>query len=174
MVRYRRLRTAGGSYFFTVALRNRRADTLVTHIQELRHAIEQTRALRPFDIDAMVVLPDHLHAVWTLPQTDSDYSGRWRSIKSGFVRALRADGMTLVANAKGEHSVWQRRFWEHQIRDEEDMQRHVDYVHINPVKHGLVQRAVDWPWSSFHRFVRDGLLAADWACAPDGIGGFGE
>ena len=174
MVRYRRLRTAGGTYFFTVALRNRRADTLVAHIHELRHAIERARVLCPFNIDAMVVLPDHLHAVWTLPEGDSDYSARLRSIKSGFVRALRARGATLVANAKGEHSVWQRRFWEHQIRDENDMQRHVDYIHINPVKHGLVPRVADWPWSSFHRYVRDGLLAADWACAPDEINGFGE
>ena len=174
MVRYRRLRTAGATYFFTVALRNRRADTLVSHIQELRQAIERTRAVRPFDIDAMVVLPDHLHTVWTLPEGDSDYSARWRSIKSGFVRALRAGGMTLVANAKGEHSIWHRRFWEHQIRDEDDMQRHVDYIHINPVKHALVQRVVDWPWSSFHRYVRDGLLFADWVCAADAINRFGE
>jgi len=174
MVRYRRLRANGATYFFTVALRDRRADTLVTHIHELRHAIRRTRALQPFDIDAMVVLPDHLHAVWTLPDGDSDYSGRWRSIKSGFIRALRAGGMKLLANAKGEYSIWQRRFWEHRIRDEDDMQRHVDYVHINPLKHGLVQRVVDWPWSSFHRHVRDGWLAADWACAPDEINRFGE
>ena len=174
MVRYRRLRTDGATYFFTVTLRNRRADTLVENIDALRSAIARTRALRPFHIDAMVVLPDHLHAVWTMPEDDSDYSGRWRSIKSAFVRSLRKDGMPINCNARGEALVWQRRFWEHQIRDEDDLQRHVDYVHINPVKHGLVKRAIDWPWSSLHRYVRNGWLAADWACEPITISEFGE
>lgn len=174
MVRYRRLRTEGATYFFTVALRDRRADTLVAHIQELRRAIAQTQAVRPFNIDAMVVLPDHLHSVWTLPEGDSDYSSRWRSIKSSFVRTLRAGGATMVANARGELPVWQRRFWEHQIRDEVDLHRHIDYIHINPVKHRLVQRVVEWPWSSFHRFVRDGWVSADWACPQEEAGRFGE
>jgi putative transposase len=174
MVRYRRVLAAGGTFFFTVALRNRRANTLVAHIELLRQAIDHTRDLRPFHIDAMVVLPEHLHAMWTMPEGDTDYSGRWRSIKSGFVRALPSAGVELTTNARGECDLWQRRFWEHQIRDEEDLQRHVDYIHINPVKHGLVQHVIDWPWSSFHRYVRDGLLARDWACAPGDLGRYGE
>jgi len=174
MVHYRRSRVPGGTFFFTVALRDRKAETLVNHVDAMRHAIRDVRARRPFVIDAMVILPDHLHAVWTLPSGDADYSGRWRAIKSGFVRALRARGSPLTTNAKGECDVWQRRFWEHQIRDEQDLARHVDYVHINPVKHGLVQRVADWPWSTFHRHVRTGNLPADWASAIDVTGEFGE
>ena len=121
----------------------------------------------------MVVLPDHVHAVWTLPSGDSDYSGRWRSIKSGFVRRLQTQGLALTANAKGEHAVWQRRFWEHQIRDELDLAR-VDYIHINPVKHGWAERVADWRWSTFHRYVRLGMLPIDWAAEPSMEGTFGE
>jgi putative transposase len=132
------------------------------------------RARRPFTVDAMVVLPDHVHAVWTLPSGDSDYSGRWRSIKSGFVRRLQTQGLALTANAKGEHAVWQRRFWEHQIRDELDLARHVDYIHINPVKHGWAERVADWRWSTFHRYVRLGMLPIDWAAEPSMEGTFGE
>ncbi|MGE3972394.1 MAG: transposase [Porticoccaceae bacterium] len=174
MVDYRRVRVAGGTYFFTLALHDRRADTLVSHIDALKAAVRETRTLRPFRIDAMVVLPDHLHAVWTLPAEDADYSARWRAIKALFVRNLRAAGTPLTPNTKGEYKVWQRRFWEHLIRDENDLQRHVDYVHINPVKHGLVTQAREWPWSSFHRFVREGVLTADWASAPETTGSFGE
>jgi putative transposase len=129
---------------------------------------------RPFAIDAMVILPDHLHAVWTLPPDDADYSGRWRSIKAAFVRSLHTHGVSLTANAKGEYDVWQRRFWEHQIRDERDMARHVDYVHVNPVKHGLAERVLDWPWSTFHRYVRAGTLPADWAGSDETPGTSGE
>jgi putative transposase len=135
---------------------------------------KQERARRPFEIEAMVVLPDHMHAVWTLPENDADFSDRWRAIKSGFVRRLRTQGVALKANAKGEHEVWQRRFWEHQIRDESDLARHVDYIHINPVKHRLVERVVDWRWSTFHRYVRLGVLPANWAAEPCSEGAFGE
>ena len=174
MVHYRRSRAQGGTFFFTVTLRERRTDTLVEHVDLLRNAVRQERARRPFSIDAMAILPDHLHAVWTLPAGDADYSARWRAIKAGFVRSLRAAGVELTANAKGEYGVWQRRFWEHQIRDEGDLARHVDYVHINPVKHGLVERAGEWPWSTFHRYVRMGKLPPDWASNAEESGAFGE
>jgi len=160
MVNYRRARVAGGTYFFTVTLRDRRVSTLVDHIDALRDALRKTRLQRPFTIDAMVVLPEHLHAVWTLPPGDADYSGRWRMCKSLFTRHVARCRMQPVGAGQ---SVWQSRFWEHVIRDDVDFARHVDYIHYNPVKHGLVTRTVDWPWSSFHRFVRHGLLPADWA-----------
>jgi putative transposase len=155
-------------------LRDRRADTLVRYVDSLRNAMRHERARRPFTVDAMVVLRDHVHAVWTLPSGDSDYSGRWRSIKSGFVRRLQTQGLALTANAKGEHAVWQRRFWEHQIRDELDLARHVDYIHINPVKHGWAERVADRRWSTFHRYVRLGMLPIDWAAEPSMEGTFGE
>jgi putative transposase len=110
----------------------------------------------------IVILPDHLHAVWELPAADSDYSGRWRALKSNFVRELRKDGLKIPVNGRREVAVWQRRFWEHTIRDDDDLRSHVDYVHWNPVKHGHAQRVRDWPYSSFHRYVRDGEIAKDW------------
>jgi len=174
MVNYRRSRATGATYFFTVALRDRSADTLVCYVDLLRSALRHEQARRPFVIDAMVVLPEHLHAVWTLPAGDADYSARWRAIKSGFVRRLRSNGIALAANSKGEHVIWQRRFWEHQIRNETDLARHVDYVHLNPLKHGLVERVADWRWSTFHRSVRLGLLPADWASEASVDGAFGE
>ena len=156
MVNYRRSRATGATLFFTVALRNRSADTLIRYVDVLRSAVMHEHALRPFAIEAMVVLPDHLHAVWTLPAGDADYSTRWRAIKSGFVRRLRSNGIALAANLKGEHAIWQRRFWEHQIRNETDLARHVDYVHINPLKHGLVERVVSpiYVWAFFRPIGR--------------------
>ncbi len=161
---YRRFRVPGGTYFFTVNLLERRRDTLVRHIDTLRAAVRVTRRERPFHIDAWVVLPDHMHCVWTLPPGDDDFSNRWKAIKIRFVQALpRTERRSKVRMAKGERGVWQRRFWEHVIRDEADYARHVDYVHWNPMKHGLVRRLVDWPHSSFHRYVRLGVLPVDWA-----------
>jgi putative transposase len=134
-----------------------------------------TRAERPFAIDAIVVLPDHVHTIMTLPSHDADFSGRWRRIKSLFTKAAVAAGATAERNRKGEYSIWQRRFWEHTIRNEKDFERHVDYIHFNPVKHGLVRRVCDWPYSSFHRYVRSGLLPEDWAgSSHDDDGQFGE
>lgn len=176
MVQYRRNRVPGGTYFFTVTLRDRRATMLVEYVDALRTAFRKTLRDRPFVVDAIVVLPDHLHAVWTLPQEDDDFAGRWRSIKSRFTRALVKSDAELVRNSEGEYDLWQRRDWEHTIRDDVDLARHVDYIHFNPVKHGLVEQVGDWPYSSFHRFVRRGLCPADWA----GIdmksenGGYGE
>ena len=177
MVLYRRNRQAGGTYFFTVTLRNRQSNWLTLHIDDLRNAYRKALKARPFTTVAIVVLPDHLHAVWTLPEGDADYSGRWRSIKAEFTRTqARADRVRRAA-ATGSYDLWQSRFWEHSIRDEIDLQRHVDYIHFNPVKHGWVERVSDWPHSSFHRYVRHGLLPNDWggnrAIDPD-LGEFGE
>jgi putative transposase len=163
MVLYRRNRVAGGTYFFTVTLRDRSDDTLVRHVELLRGAFRTVRAERPFAIDAIVILPDHLHAIWTLPDGDADYSGRWRAIKSRFTHELRKSGMPLAPDKRGEYRLWQRRFWEHTIRDDSDFQRHIDYVHWNPVKHGLTQCVADWPYSSFHNYVRFGVLPREWA-----------
>nr|WP_238481002.1 transposase [Dyella telluris] len=161
----------GGTYFFTVALNDRRADTLVSHIGALRHALHLTQLRRPFRIDAMVVLPEHLHAIWSLPEGDADYSGRWRMCKSLFVRQLAKLGVRATADGT---SLWQARFWEHLIRDEADFTAHVNYIHYNPVKHGHVRRVRDWPWSSFHLYVRDGRLPVDWASSGETTGQFGE
>ncbi len=162
MVHYRRIRLEGGTYFFTVTLADRRARVLTDHVDLLRSVFRRVQGERPFKIVAMVVLPDHLHAIWALPAGDADYSGRWRAIKAGFTRDLVAGGMPLVRKDKGEYDLWQRRFWEHTVRDEADLAAHVEYIHFNPVKHGLVERVKDWPWSSFHQYVRRGWLAEDW------------
>ncbi len=142
----------------------------------LRAAFRETRRRHPFTIDAIVVLPDHLHAVWTLPEGDADFATRWRLIKGDFSRRL-PDGERVSASRrqKGERGVWQRRFWEHTLRDEDDFTRRVDYIHFNPVKHGHAVRARDWPYSSFHRMVRLGIYPEDWAGGPDQAeAGFGE
>jgi putative transposase len=176
MVHYRRNFAQGGTFFFTVALADRRAATLVDHAPALREAFRITRNERPFAIDAIVVLPEHLHAVMTLPADDADFSGRWRRIKSWFTRAVVRSGNAISRDQRGEHVLWQRRFWEHTVRDETDFTRHVDYIHFNPVKHGVVSRVSDWPHSSFHKYVRDGILPLDWGgdIRSGTLGKFGE
>ncbi len=162
---YRRWRVAGGSYFFTVDLLNRRTRLLVDHIDLLRAAFRAVRAAHPLHVDAVVVLPEHLHCVWTLPPRDADFSTRWRLIKSNFSRGLPAsDERRSASRVKHrERGIWQRRFWEHVIRDDRDFARHVDYIHFNPVKHGLVKRPIDWPHSSIHDFVRRrGIVSTQW------------
>jgi REP-associated tyrosine transposase len=129
----------------------------------LRAAVRHARSAHPFAIDAVVVLPDHLHMVMTLPDGDADYSNRWRLIKRHFTDAIIQSGTPVARHRNGELALWQRRFWEHTIHNSTDFERHVDYIHFNPVKHGLVARVRDWPFSSFHRFVRRGLLPEDWA-----------
>lgn len=151
MSHYRRHYVPGGSWFFTVNLRNRYSDLLVRHIDALRSATAQVKCRRPFVINGWVVLPEHMHCIWTLPAEDSDYSGRWRDIKKHFTRTLQTSG------------IWQPRFWEHTLRNEEDYRRHMDYIYINPVKHGWVTRVQDWPYSTFHRDVQNGLYPLDWA-----------
>jgi putative transposase len=175
MVRYRRNFLAGGTFFFTVTLADRRSSALVDHVAVLRNAFRATRRERPFAIDAIVILPDHLHAILSLPTADADYSGRWRRIKGHFSSTLIDAGISIARASNGDLSSWQRRFWEHTIRDEGDFERHVDYIHFNPIKHGLVQRVGDWPHSSFHRYVRQGLLPEDWAgTSSDASGAYGE
>jgi len=163
MVGYRRNFIPGGTYFFTVTLADRRSQVLVDHVGALRGAFRVTRRERPFEINAIVILPDHLHVLLTLPSNDADFSGRWRRIKGYFSRALIEAKPGLKRRPNGDLDLWQRRFWEHTIRDETDFSRHVDYIHYNPIKHGLVSRVRDWPHSSFHRYVREGLLPDDWA-----------
>ena len=173
MVNYRRSRVAGGTFFFTVNLRDRKHTLLVDHIDTFRRIVRDVKAELPFTIDAMVVLPDHWHAIWTMPPDDFGYASRIRLIKAQFTRHLLSEGIAIDKDDRGEYKLWQRRFWEHTIRDDRDFEAHVNYVHINPVKHGYVTRATDWPHSTIHRYVERGLLVAEWACAPE-EGDFGE
>lgn len=151
MSNYRRNYLNGGTWFFTVNLKNRQSDALVRQIAFLRSAVAHVKCRKPFHINAWVVLPEHMHCIWTLPENDCDFSGRWRDMKKRFTRDLR------------EREIWQPHFWEHTIRDERDYCQHMDYIYINPVKHGWVGRVQDWPFSSFHRDVRNGLYPLDWA-----------
>lgn len=163
-MRYRRAGVPGASYFFTVNLAERSRTLLVDHADVLRAVIREVQTRHPFRTDAMVVLPDHLHAIWMLPENDKDFSTRWMLIKSGFSRRLLfGERRNRSRISKGERGIWQRRFWEHLIRDETDYERHVDYIHYNPVKHGYVKRPVDWPHSSIHRFIARGIMSPDWA-----------
>jgi putative transposase len=146
----------------------------VDHVGLLRAAFRDARRQRAFTIDAMVVLPDHLHAIWTLPPDDDDYAGRWRSIKSRFSHAVAQAETAIRRNPKGEYKLWQRRYWEHTIRDGNDLARHVDYIHYNPVKHGHTASPVEWPFSSFHRYVKQGLYAADWGSTEISFNGIGN
>jgi putative transposase len=166
---YRRYRVAGGTYFFTVNLLQRYPnDLLVRHIELLRTGVREVRKNRPFHIDAWLILPDHLHCVWTLPPGDDDFTNRWRMIKQGFSKALpMTERRSSVRIARGERGLWQRRFWEHAIRDDGDYAAHVDYCHINPPKHGYVKRVADWPYSTFHRYVERGVYPLDWADGPE-------
>lgn len=163
MPNYIRAQVPGGSYFFTISLAERGGHLLTDNIDLLRAAFRDERRTHPFTIDAIVVLPDHLHCVWTLPPHDCDFSNRWRRIKAGFSSRLpKGERRSASRVATGERGIWQRRFWEHWIRDERDFSVHVDYIHFNPVKHGCVSRVVDWPFSSFHWYVKQGVLLADW------------
>jgi putative transposase len=164
-MRYRRVKISGASYFFTVNLAERQSHLLVTHVDLLRESVRYVKATHPFVIDAMVIMPNHLHALWTLPEHDNDYSTRCGLIKSGFSRQIPAT--ECVSNSrqrKGERGVWQRRFWEHLIRDDDDYENHIDYIHYNPVKHGFVKRACDWQHSSIHRYIKLSVLNERWGC----------
>jgi putative transposase len=167
MSRYRRA-VGGNTFFFTVVTHRRRPILCEAPvIDALREAISHVRSSRPFVIDGFVLLPDHLHCVWTLPDEDVDFSIRWSLIKhhvSFACRGLYVDGSSTPSRRKHrDGGIWQRRFWEHRIRDDLDFQRHLDYVHFNPVKHGLVECVGRWPYSTFHRYVAAGLYAEDWA-----------
>lgn len=165
---YRRSNVAGGSYFFTVVTEQRQrilTDDCVR--MALRKAIIKVRRDRPFQIDVWVLLPDHLHTVWSLPAGDADFATRWRLIKSAMTRAIgaqyfRAERQTQQRANKQCSTVWQHRYWEHLLQDEDDFRHHLDYIHFNPVRHGVLAHVADWPFSSFHRFVAAGVYPQNW------------
>ena len=151
MSHYIRLYVPGGTYFFTLRLQDPQSDLLTARIALLRDAVRLCRKQAPFHIDAAVILPAELHMIWTLPPGDADFSGRWRMIKSSFSRHLPVpDTLTPVQKRRGEKGIWQRRFWEHVIRDEDDFIRHMHLMTTAPVRAGLVRRAADWPYASWH------------------------
>ena len=163
MPNYRRNWVGGGSFFFTVNLHDRGSDLLVREIEALRCAVRTARARYPFHIAGWVVLPDHMHCLWVLPQGDCDFPVRWQMIKAAFSRSVpRADDRRPSLVRKREAGLWQRRYWEHTIRDDQDFAAHMDYIHFNPVKHGLVAHVADWPYSSFALCVAQGLYPANW------------
>ncbi|MGC4031056.1 MAG: transposase [Tepidisphaeraceae bacterium] len=170
MPNYRRAFSPGGTFFFTLVTERRQR--ILTHPlarNALHQAIADRKCEQPFELTAMVVLPDHLHAIWRLPDGDTDFSSRWSRIKSDFTRAWLAGGGAEAAvsesrSANRRRGVWQRRFWEHAIRDEDDFNRHVDYTHYNPVKHGHARCPHEWPWSSFHRWAAKQFYEPTWLC----------
>jgi putative transposase len=169
---YRRWKVPGAMYFLTVVTEGRRPlfrDEANRTL--LGRVMREVAARKPFDVFAMVLLPDHLHTVWSMPRGDADYSQRWRQIKTLFTQGFLASGSEMPSTAarrkRHEHGVWKRRFYEHTVRDEDDLKRCVDYLHFNPVKHALVPRVRDWPWSSFHRFVALGEYDNDWGGSVD-------
>ena len=175
-MRYRRAAIPGGTFFFTVNLADRTSSLLTEHIDLLRNSVRKVMSSHPFEIVALVVLPEHLHAVWTLPAGERDYPLRWSLIKAGFSRGLaQTERVSRSRWRRRERGIWQRRYWEHRIRDGTDLVRHVDYIHINPVNHGYVSTPADWPYSSVHRYIRQGIVATDWAAdIESATGEFGE
>ncbi len=170
MSRYRRNRI--GQVFFFTLVTDQRRPILTTDLgrRALREAISRTQRTMAFDLVAVVLLPDHLHTIWELPLGDTDYSKRWRLIKTTFTKIWRSHGgsttlRSLSRQKRGEQGVWQRRFFEHTCRDERDLKRCIDYIHANPLKHGLVDRVCDWPWSSFFRYVDQGEYPIEWGNA---------
>ena len=168
MSRYRRSQTSGARYFFTVVTYRRQAILCDAPIREaLRNAIATTRAKRPFTIDAWVLLPDHLHTIWTLPPGDADFATRWAVIKRQVSVTCannyrRGDWIGPSKQKHRESTLWQRGYWERQIRDEKDFERHMDYIHFNPVKHGLCKQVSEWPYSTFHRYVEQEVYPINW------------
>ena len=168
MPKYIRSQLAGATYFFTLTLAQRQTQFLTDNIHLLRQAYQRANALHPFTTVAICVLPDHLHAIWQMPVDDCDFALRWRMIKSNFSRNFGANQQRSNSKIKHrEKGIWQRRYWEHQIRDEIDLQRHVDYIHYNPVKHGLVSQVKDWPHSTFHKYVAQGIYTENWGGFDD-------
>jgi putative transposase len=176
MPRYLRANIKAGAFFFTVPLADRSSNLLMQQIDRLRDVYRSVQQRIPFETLAICILPDHLHAIWQLPDGDANYPSRWNLIKGGFSRGMgAADGRSSSKITKREKGIWQRRYWEHAIRSDDDLARHVDYIHYNPVKHGLVKRVADWPHSSFHRYVERGVLPIDWGGDLAEISGrFGE
>jgi putative transposase len=164
MPQYIRAFVPGGTFFFTVALLERHRNLLTEHIDDLRAVFMAARQRRPFTIEAIVILPDHLHCMWTLPDGDADFSSPWHDIKARFAAIIPGgERLSTRLQKKGERGIWQRRFWEHVIRDEHDFERHADYIHYNPVKHGHVKKVAEWQYSSFHAYVQRGIYDLEWA-----------
>lgn len=163
---YRRALSKGGTFFFTVVTYKRNPifkEEL--NIELLRWCFKKTISTHPFTIDAIVILPDHLHTIWTLPDDDNDYSTRWKLIKGAFSRHYSgpvAKGISESMLRKNEKGIWQRRFWEHMIRDDTDFSRHFDYIHYNPVRHGVVTSPIQWKHSSFRNYVEKGVYPSNW------------
>ncbi|MDX9850951.1 MAG: transposase [Anaerolineaceae bacterium] len=174
MPEYRRLRINGGTYFFTVLTYNRIPLFNNPQCRSILHvAWDDTRRRFPFKTTAICLLPDHIHCIWQLPEADANYSIRWKEIKRLFTKQfLKEIGPGSQRNEsrqkRQEAAIWQRRFWEHSIKDDEDFERHLDYIHYNPVKHGYVEKAADWMWSSFQKFVKAGVYDSDWAGGDEG------
>ena len=174
---YRRAFIPGGSYFFTLVTENRRSIFASReNVDVLRNAFRNVKNKRPFSLDAIVIMPDHLHCVWTLPPDDADFATRWRLIKTWFTKHCN---VPLCATpdaarmAKNEQAIWQHRYWEHLLRDDEDYTRHVEYIHYNPVKHGYVASPMEWEYSSFRAYVKECLYLEDWGSSAmefDGVG----
>ena len=168
MPNYRRAYFEAGTYFFTVVTYKRNKILCAKDSREnLKVAINEVREEHPFITNAWILLPDHIHCIWTLPKGDDNFSIRWQLIKGRFSMRFDKDETKIVATSesrqkRGEQAIWQRRFWEHLIRDEKDFERHCDYIHYNPVKHGYVTAPKDWPFSTFHRFVKRGVYDEDW------------
>lgn len=172
MSNYRRYYTYGGTYFITAVLQDRRCDWLVRHIREFREAYRETLQHCPFETVAVTVLPDHFHLVLRLPENSNDFSRIVQVLKTNFSKRLPASYRRPNASQSGksEAGIWQRRFWEHKIRDDADLENHISYTYFNPVKHGLVRQVCEWTHSSFHRDVKKGLFSADWgACLSENI-----
>jgi len=165
-MRYRRVTIPGATYFFTVNLCNRKSNLLIKEVDLLRAIFRRICHLHPFIIDAIVILPDHLHAIFTLPENDSNYSLRWNLIKGFFSKEIQTqESITASRKNKNERGIWQRRFWEHLIRNEQDLKNHIDYIHYNPVKHGYVQQPDEWKYSSIYQYIKNELLSPNWTCA---------
>ncbi|MDA8164700.1 MAG: transposase [Desulfobacteraceae bacterium] len=177
-MRYRRAFIPGGSFFFTVVTEKRRPlFASAEAVDVLRQAFRTVRTTRFFQMDAIVVLPDHLHCIWTLLPNDFDFATRWRLIKAWFTKhcdpALRLPPNRTRA-AKNCQALWQHRYWEHALRGEDDFLRHVEYIHFNPVKHGLASSPIEWPYSSFHRYVEAGIYPTDWGQGDMSFHGVGH
>jgi putative transposase len=188
-MQYRRAFLPGGSFFFTAVTHDRQPlFHTADNVEVLREAFRVVKTKHPFEVDAVVILPDHLHCIWTLPPDDADFSTRWRLIKTWFTKHLGAgetSGYAALTRPKTEEvgrirrsrnptPVWQQRYWEHTLRDKTDLIRHVEYIHFNPVKHGYATSALDWPYSSFRRYVENGIYPAEWGAAEADLAGIGH
>ena len=174
MPNYQRARVEGGTYFFTVVTFQRQPILTAEPARKILHNswVEVNKRF-PFETIAVCLMPDHLHCIWRLPEGDADYSMRWKEIKRRFtmeyLKEVEPGGERNASRQKRhEAAIWQRRFWEHTIEDNEDLEEHLDYIHYNPIKHGLVERAIDWPYSSFARYVKEGIYEVDWSGGDEG------